>query len=208
MLLLCFFSQAFLGSKPSKNHLQSAGKNKKLLIQSLGRFFLAVVIWDHRHDEPLLLGLLPFFPSLLQSFLLPQCLFSLLHQHGQTISVSSCWMLLQLPAPPMCSFPLISFSALVFFACLPFVCSNNYWILIHPLWGSQLMLSIWFVFQTPPGNCFSFLYLAFNLQLSLIPSELGSGWKAKDMKQSFFVPLFFASHPEGFSESVGFFLFA
>lgn len=44
MLLLCFFSQAFLGSEPSENHLQSAGKNKKLLIQSLGRFFLAVVI--------------------------------------------------------------------------------------------------------------------------------------------------------------------
>lgn len=44
LLLLCFSSQAFLGSQPNQNHLQSAGKNKKLLIQSSGRFFPAVMI--------------------------------------------------------------------------------------------------------------------------------------------------------------------
>lgn len=74
LLLLCFFSQAFLGSQPNQNHLQSTGKNKKLLMQSSGSFFPALVIWDRRYNEQLP-GILPFFPSVLQSFLLPKCLF-------------------------------------------------------------------------------------------------------------------------------------
>lgn len=191
LLLLCFFSQAFLGSQPNQNHLQSAGKNKKLLIQSSGRSFPAVVIWDHRYDEPLLpgiLGILPFFPLLLQSFLLPQCLFISFPKMARLLSFLHVWYSCRsLFLPYVLFLSSLSLPQIFLHAHLSFSLITIEFSYI-PLWEFQLVQSAWCVFQTPTCNCCSFLYLAVNLQLSPTHSGLASGSKANGITQFICTP--------------------